>query len=121
MASYFKAINMETVNATGITDVLVTEIEAYGTDVVPQTGKLTDTHRFFTQGLNLNANLRAASNLSFSFGYFINRADQSPKSVIDSIGGIFTNIFSKTKSGQDEKLTSNVSKSYTAGSTWVPY
>jgi hypothetical protein len=31
-ASYFKAVNMETVNAFGITDVLVTEIEAYGTD-----------------------------------------------------------------------------------------
>jgi hypothetical protein len=120
-ASYFKVINMKTVSAIGITDVLVTEIEAYGTDVVPQTGKLIDTSTFYTQGLNLNANLRATSNLSFSFGYFINRADQSPRSVMDSIGGIFTNIFSKTKSGQDEKLTSNVSKSYNASSTWVPH
>ncbi|MEW6418227.1 MAG: hypothetical protein AB1480_08910 [Nitrospirota bacterium] len=120
-ASYFKVINMKTVNAFGITDVLVTEIEAYGTDEVPETGKLTDTSTFFTQGLNLNANVRATNNLSFSFGYFINRADQSPRSVIDSIGGIFTNIFSKTKSDQDEKLTSNVTKSYSASSTWVPH
>lgn len=120
-ASYFKAINMKTVNALGIADVLVTEIEAYGIDVVPQSGKLTDTSTLFTQGLNLNANVRATSNLSFSFGYFINRADQSPESVLDSIGGIFTNIFSKTKSGQDDKLTSNVSKSYSASSTWVPH
>jgi hypothetical protein len=120
-ASYFKVINMKTVNAIGITDVLVTEIEAYGTDVVPQTGKLTDTSTFYTQGLNLNASLRATGNLSFSFGYFINRADQSPESFLDSIGGIFTNIFSKTRSGQGEKLTSNVSRSYNASSTWVPH
>jgi hypothetical protein len=120
-ASYFKAINMKTVSAIGITDVLITEIEAYGIDVVPQTGKLSDTSTFFTQGLNLSANLRATSNLSFSFSYFINRADQSPESVIDSIGGIFTNIFSKTETSQDEKLTSNVSKTYSASSTWVPH
>jgi len=119
-ALYFKVINMKTVNAIGITDVLVTEIEAYGTDVVPQTGK-TDTSIFYTQGLNLNASLRATGNLSFSFGYFINRADQSPESFLDSIGGIFTNIFSKTRSGQGEKLTSNVSRSYNASSTWVPH
>src|SRR4030042_2252404 len=120
-ASYFKVVNMKTVNAIGITDVLVTEIEAYGIDVVPQTGKVTDTSTFFTQGVNLNANVRATSNLSFSVGYFINRADTNPESIIDSIGGIFTNIFSKTGSDQDAKLTSNVSKSYTAGSTWVPH
>jgi hypothetical protein len=120
-ASYFKVVNMKTVNAIGITDVLVTEIEAYGIDVVPQTGKVTDTSTFFTQGLVVNANLKVTNNLSFSFGYFINRADQSPVSLLDSIGGIFTNIFSKTKSGQDEDLTSNVSKSYTASSTWVPH
>ncbi len=120
-ASYFKAINMKTVNAIGITDVLVTEIEAYGIDVVPQTGKLSDTSTFFTQGLNLNTNIRVASNLNFSFGYFINRADLSPESIIDSIGGIFTNIFSKTKSDQDEKLTSNVSKSYSASAAWMAH
>jgi hypothetical protein len=120
-ASYYKVVNMKTVNAIGITDVMVTEIEAYGIDVVPQTGKVTDTSTFFTQGLNLNANVRASSNLSFSFGYFINRADQSPESLLNSIGGIFTNIFSKTETSQDEKLTSNVSKTYSASSTWVPY
>ncbi|OHE56065.1 MAG: hypothetical protein A2Z47_02040 [Thermodesulfovibrio sp. RBG_19FT_COMBO_42_12] len=120
-ASYFKVVNMKTVNAIGITDVLVTEIEAYGIDVVPQTGKVTDTSTFFTQGVNLNANVRATSNLSFSVGYFINRADTNPESVIDSVGGIFTNIFSKTKSDQDEDMTSNVSKSYSVSSTWVPH
>jgi len=120
-ASYFKAINMETVNAIGITDVLVTEIEAHGIDVVPETGKITDTSTFFTQGLNFNASVRAASNLTFSFGYFINRADTSPVSIIDSVGGIFTNIFSKTESDQDAELTSNVSKSYNASATWLAH
>jgi len=107
-------------NKSATNDVFVTEIEAYGTDLV-QEGWSTDTSTFFTQGLNLNANVKAASNLSFSFGYYINRADTNPVSLLDSIGGIFTNIFSKTKSGEDDELTSNVSKSYNASATWTPY
>lgn len=120
-ASYFKAVNMKTVNAPGITDVLVTEIEAFGTDVIPQTGKLVDVTTFFTQGLTLNANLRATNKLNFSFNYFINRADQNPESIINSIGGIFANIFSKSKTDQEEKLMSNVTRTYGASSTWMAH
>jgi hypothetical protein len=115
---YFRAINMD--NAS-ISDILVTEIEAFGTDVIPQSGKLTGESTFFTQGLNLNASLRPINSLTFSFNYFINRADQSPKSVLDSIGGIFTNIFSKSTAGQEDKLRSNVTRNYGAGATWLTH
>ncbi len=120
-ASYFKALNMKTVNAPGITDVLVTEIEAYGTEVVSQTGELTDVTTFFTQGLNLNANLKATNRLSFSFNYFMNKADQNPESIVNSMSGIFANIISKSKVGQEEKLRSNITRSYGATSTWMAH
>jgi hypothetical protein len=115
---YFGAINMD--NAS-ISDILVTEIEAFGTDVIPQSGKLTDKSTFFTQGVNLNASLRPINSLTFSFNYFINRSDQNPKSVLDSIGGIFTNIFSKSTAGQEEKLRSNITRNYGASSTWLAH
>jgi len=115
---YFRAINMD--NAS-VSDVLVTEIEAFGTDVIPQSGKLADESTFFTQGVNLNASLRPINNLTFSFNYFINRADQSPKSVLDSIGGIFANMFSKSTTEAEEKLRSNISRNYGASSTWLAH
>lgn len=118
-ASYFKAVNMETVS--GITDVLVTEIEAYGTDVVPETGILADVATFFTQGLTLNANLRPITKLNFSFNYFINRADQNPVSLQDSISGIFANIFSRLRSGQEVRMRSNITETYGATSTWMTH
>ncbi len=115
---YFRAINMD--NAS-VSDVLVTEIEAFGTDVIPQSGKLADESTFFTQGMNLNASLRPINNLTFSFNYFINRADQSPESVLDSIGGIFANMFSKSTIGVEEKLRSNITRNYGASSTWLAH
>ncbi|MEW6163123.1 MAG: hypothetical protein AB1606_07420 [Nitrospirota bacterium] len=118
-ASYFKAVNMETVS--GITDVLVTEIEAYGTDVVPETGILADVATFFTQGLSLSANLRPITKLNFSFNYFINRSDQDPISLWDSIGGIFENIFSKSVEDPEGKLRSNITRTYGAASTWLTH
>ena len=115
---YFRAINMD--NAS-VSDVLVTEIEAFGTDVIPQSGKLADESTFFTQGVDLNASLRPINNLTFSFNYFINRADQSPKSVLDSIGGIFANMFSKSTTEVEEKLRSNITRNYGASSTWLAH
>jgi hypothetical protein len=117
-ASYFKAVNLQTAS---IGNVLVTEIEAYGTDVVSKTGKLTDVTTFFSQGVNLNANLRATDKLSFSLNYFINRADQNPESIVDSIGGIFANILSKSQKDQEESLRSNVTRTYGASSTWLTH
>jgi len=116
---YFRAINMD--NAS-VSDVLVTEIEAFGTDVIPQSGKLADESTFFTQGINLNASVRPIRTLTLSFNYFINRSDQNPKTVFDSISGIFQNMLNKAISGgEEEKFRSNVTRNYGASSTWLAH
>ncbi len=120
-AYYIKAVNWSTVPQVGGSDVEVTEIEAYENVVVPQTGKLTDLTTFFSQGLNLNANLRATDRLNFSLNYFINRADQNPESIVASIGGIFANILTKSTTDKEERLRSNVTRTYGASSTWMAH
>jgi len=117
-ALFFRAINME---VASVTDVLVTEIEAFGTDVVPQSGKLSDETTFFTQGVTFNASFRPLNTLVFSFDYFINRSDQNPKSPLDSVEGIFTNIVSKSITGKQEDFRSNVTRNYGAGATWLAH
>jgi hypothetical protein len=76
---------------------------------------------FFSQGVNLNANLRATDRLSFSLNYFINRADQNPESIVASIGGIFANILTKSTTDKEERLRSNVTRTYGASSTWMAH
>jgi len=117
-ARFFKVINK--VKAS-INNVLVTEIEAYGTEEVSKTGKLTEVTTFFSQGVNLNANMRATDRLSFSLNYFINRADQNPESIVASIGGIFANILTKSTTDKEERFRSNVTRTYGASSTWMAH
>jgi len=88
--------------------------------VIPQTGKLTDVSKFFTQGINLITNLRPVAKLNVSLNYFITRSDQNPKSLWDSIEGVFSNIFSKSINEKDD-LRSNVTRTYGATSTWLTH
>jgi hypothetical protein len=115
---FFRAVTMDTAT---VSDVLVTEIEAYGTDVIPQSGKITDTSKFFTQGINFSATIRPISTLSVALNYFLNRADQNPVSLFNSIAGAFTNIFSKSLKDEDENLRTNVTRSYGATATWLTH
>jgi hypothetical protein len=114
---YFKAVNM---TRSGFNNVFVTEIEAYGTDVVSETGKLTDVNNFFTQGVNIVANVRPVPKLSFSLNYFLNRSDQNPISIWNSIGGVFSNLVSKSIT-DDDRLISNVLRVYGASSEWLTH
>lgn len=116
-ARCFKAVNIA---LSGITDVLVTEIEAYGTDIV-QEGWSTDVSTFFTQGINLNAILRPVRRLTFSLDYFLNRSDQNPESIFDSISGAFANMFSEPEEEKDKKLKSNITRTHGASSTWLTH
>jgi len=113
---YFNAINLETIL---MHDVFVTEIEAYGTENIPETGELYQKSVFFSQGVNFNANIRPLESLMFSFNYNLNRADQNPISFADSVGGVFKNIFSKSLTNHDEDLITNVTRSYGATATWL--
>jgi hypothetical protein len=116
IAIYFKAVNIQSVN---VNNVFVTEIEARGTDVISQ-GKSTVTNDFFNQGINFIANLRPMPKLSFSFNYFLNRSDQEPESVWDSVSGVFGNLVSNSIS-DEEKLKSNILRTYGATTTWYTH
>lgn len=115
---YFAVINLENASEN---DVLVTEIEAYGTDFVPQTGKLTDISKFFTQGINLNINIRPLKKLIFNVNYFLNRADENPDSFTDSVKGVFENIYKRPEVDKDKELKSNITRTYGAGATWYTH
>jgi hypothetical protein len=117
-ASFFKAIN---INTSSVLDVEVTEIEAYGTDEIPQEDKLTDVVTSFTQEVNLNTSVRPSRVLTFSFAYSVSRSDQNPVSLIDSISGVFTNLFSDSVSGENSGFKSNITRNYSASTVWLTH
>jgi len=114
-ASYFKVINLKT---SGVSGVSVTEIEAYGTD---STDSLTTESEYFSQGLNFSASARPLDKLLFSVTYSITRTDQNPDSAPASVGGMFSNIFDKSVSGEKEDFSCNIQRSYSAGATWMAH
>jgi len=115
---FFKAVNMET---AAIRDIFVTEIEVFGTEDIPETGKLYQKSVFFSQGINFNASIKPVEPLIFSFNFYLNRADQNPISFTDSVGGAFKNIFSKSLENDDEDLQTNVTRSFGATTTWLTH
>jgi len=115
---FYKAINLETLL---IRDVLVTEIEAYGTENIPETGELYQKSVFFSQGINFNASIKPVDPLIFSLNFYLNRADQNPRSFTDSVSGAFKNIFSKSLTDHDEDLQTNVTRSFGATTTWLTH
>ncbi len=114
-ASYFKVVNQKT---SDVSNVFVTEIEAYGTD---DTDSLTAESEYFSQGLNINASARPMEKLLFSLAYSINRTDQNPDSVIESVGGIFSNIFNKSVTGEKEDFSCNIQRNYSLSATWMAH
>jgi hypothetical protein len=117
-ASFFNAVTLETVNALGVTDALVTEIEAYGTDMIPVTGKLTNESKSLNQRLNLNASFVPFRKLSFSFNYSINDSVTRFDSFSDAFTNIFENIFSKSTNVGDDDTINNTTRSYGGTARW---
>jgi hypothetical protein len=128
LATFFKVVNTNRVpDVTPITPagapprpVIVTEIEAYGTEVA-DADVLSNVSKVFIQGLNLAAKLRARADLTFSFHYILDRNDQNPLSVADSVGGFFENIFSNSLDTDDEGFGSDVTRNYGASGTWLTH
>jgi hypothetical protein len=112
---YFKVVNLETAS---MNDVIVTEIEAYGTEHVSETGRVTDTTTFLSHGINLYTNVRPARSLTLSLNYFLNRSDQNPESVINSTGGAFSSLFRNPTIEKDKSLTINITRSYGGNINW---
>ncbi len=119
-ASYFKAVNLLAVNAPGLTNVFVTEIEAYGTEFADE-DTLTSVTTTFNQGLNLNVNIRALKKLTLSLQYSLDKADQNPESLDKSFEGIIKNMFSDSIAGEKADFRSNVTRNYGASSAWMTH
>ena len=118
MELYFKAVNLVT---SSVADVDVTEIQARGTDDITDIGAVTDVSRSFTQGINLHAGIKPSQKWDFNFNYSIDRADQDPKSVSDSVSGIIENIFSKSLDNENADSRSIVTRNYGASARWQTY
>jgi hypothetical protein len=118
--SYLKVVNLATVNAVGLTDVFVTEIEAYGSDQADD-DRLTTVSTSFNQQINLTATARSSEKLIFTFNYYLDRADQNPQSVPDSFYGVFGNIFSDTVSGDRINFVSTINRNYGITATWLTH
>lgn len=114
-AFFFKVVNIDTAS---INDVLVTEIEAFGTDKVLETGKFTNVTTFMSQGINLATSIKPVRTVVLSLNYFLNRSDQGPDSIIGSTGGAFANIFSDPKTEKNKDLIVNLTRSYGGNINW---
>ncbi|MEW6585594.1 MAG: hypothetical protein AB1442_08280, partial [Nitrospirota bacterium] len=114
-AIFLNAVTMETAT---LSDVFITEIEAWGIDVFEK-GKNVATTTFFTHGINLSTTFKPAQKLSFTLNYYLNRTDQDPESVWNSIGGAFENIAKKPDSEKDSSQEINVTRTYGISTTWL--
>jgi hypothetical protein len=113
-ASYFKVLNVLTASTVNVS---VTEIEAYGTDDILNT-ETTETSDSMNQGLEFRASSQLYTNVVLALHYSLDRFDQNPDSVFNSIGGIFKNIFSNDVNGGDADLRSVITRGYGATATW---
>jgi hypothetical protein len=116
-ASFYKAINLET---SSIADVNVTEIEAYGTDLAEE-DKLVDATNSFTQQLGFLTNFRPTGKLTLAFNYSIDRSDQNMVSIMNSVSGIFENIFSDSFTDEKTNFISNITRGYSASAVWLTH
>jgi hypothetical protein len=119
---FFKVINqqtVDTVSAPGVTDVLVTEIEAYGVETVPATGKLSSQEEAIIQGFRVSASVAPFRKWSFDINASVDRSDAQPENIAGSIGGTFANLFIKDIGGGGEQ-ESSVRRSYGGGVNWRP-
>jgi hypothetical protein len=117
-ASYFKVVNMVTSDEF---DVSVTEIEAYGTDVIPDTNVLERVSTNFKQGLSFSTSVKPLSNITVSLMYSLDRRDSNPVSLSDSFVGIITNIYSDEITGEKESFSSKITRSYGISTYWAAH
>ncbi|MBI5407781.1 MAG: hypothetical protein HZA14_00280 [Nitrospirae bacterium] len=116
-ASFFKAVNITT---SDINNVSVTEIEAHGTDEIG-TEELVDVFNTFNQELNMVVTAKLLSKLSLSLNYSIDRLDENPVSVMNSLGGVFKNAVSDSISGERSDFKSSITRNYGFGTTWLTH
>ncbi|MBI4826006.1 MAG: hypothetical protein HY807_06235 [Nitrospirae bacterium] len=115
-AVYFKAVNMA---ASGVSNVFVTQVEAYGVEIIPVSGVLESDSTSIFQRIDLMSTYQPFKKLKFAVNYSIDKSDQNPSSAFSSVSSIITSIFSKSGSGEDAPdYSSRITKSFALSSTW---
>ncbi len=118
-ASYFKIINYETV--TAVNNVLVTEIEVYGTDALIEDDESTDVTKSYIQEVYAGLIYRYGNKIETSFSFNVKQNDSEPDSFQSSIADVFQNIYKKsaTVSGDDSRR--DVNRFYNATIKWFAH
>lgn len=114
---FYKVLNELPVSLTGLQDVFVTEIEAQGLEVVTA-GESTDITEFFSQGIDFRLGVRPWERLRIVLNYSITRTDSNPTSFLESVEGIYKNIYSKDLDQGDEDMRVSVRRSYGSSIIW---
>ncbi len=117
-AKYFKVVNYETV--FGVSDVLVTEIEAYGTELITSR-EVVSVSKFYQQEIHIGAGMRIRENLNLDLSLYTKRMDTNMPSLKDSAGKVFKNIFSDPSVDLETEQRVEVTRSYSATLRWDPY
>jgi hypothetical protein len=113
-AAIFKAVN----NAvSAVSNVFVTEIEAYGTTLFLDKEEKTVSTSFI-QGIDLGTSLNPLKDITLTLSYSIDRSDRNPVSLPQSFGGIFGNIFSDSFENGKSNFKSTVTRNYAASAVW---
>jgi hypothetical protein len=118
-ANYFKVVNTNTVPMVNGSNVEVTEIEAYNAELV--TGSFSNDITSFSHGMNFTASVQPVEKINLSFNYSMDRRDQNPESIFDSISGAFGNIFTNSISGDNSDFRSSISRNYGMTATWYTH
>lgn len=119
-ATYFKVVNKDLSPQVAGSDVLVSEIEAYGTET-PDDDIVVNVFTSFAQGLVFTADVKPVNKLNFVFNYSLDRTDQNLISLSDSIGGFFSNIFSDSLPEDQDNFTSSITRNYGLISRWLTH
>jgi hypothetical protein len=114
---FYKVLNELPVSLTGLQDVFVTEIEAHGLEVVTA-GESTDVSKFFAQGVDFRLGVRPWERLRIVLNYSLTRTDSNPASFLDSVEGVYKNIYSKDLDQGDEDMRISVRRSYGSSIVW---
>ncbi|MEN8263774.1 MAG: hypothetical protein ABFR82_09950 [Nitrospirota bacterium] len=114
-AAYFKVVNMD---LSDVASVLVTEIEAYGLENIPDTNIITTKTESLGQRINVNISVIPLKKLRFGLYYTIDRSDSNLESLEDSFLGIFQDIVSKDTEESEGSVTGNITKGYGITSSW---
>lgn len=114
---FYKVLNELPVSLTGLQDVFVTEIEAHGLEMVTA-GESTDVSEFFAQGIDFRLGVRPWKRLRIVLNYSITRTDSNPASFLESVEGIYKNIYSKDLDQGDEDVRISVRRSYGSSIIW---